>query len=247
LGEASTDAQSASSSEPFALNLDLTTATVLHELSSPLTHILGTSELALRRAAVLGADPELRALLTQIRDSAEGVQHVFRELTRKAATDPESRRNLSVSRLLARAQAICAHVFDEHGVWVEEQSEPDDPTVFGCQHELIQVLVNLFKNAAQAMAPKGGGRLSISVRATPSEPMIEIQIEDQGVGIAPEDRSRIFEPFFTNKTHGHAMGLGLSISAKLVASHGGTLEARSVFGESSCFTLRLPRTSHAPR
>ncbi len=228
-------------------DLSFTIATVLHELSSPLTHILGTSQLALRRAEALDIEPELRALLGQIRDSAESVQHVFRALTRQAAAVPESRCPLSVSRLIERARTICEHVFEEHRVWVEERLTKEELLVFGHEHELVQVLVNLFKNAAQAMAPKGGGRLRITVHAAPTEQMVEVSIEDEGVGIAPADQPRIFEPFFTNKSHGHPMGLGLSISAKLIASHGGSLEARSVFGQSSCFTLRLPRTTLEPR
>ncbi len=102
--------------------------------------------------------------------------------------------------------------------------------------QLTQVLVNLVKNAEEAMA-KGGGTLYVRVRGTEKEARVEVQ--DSGPGIPPEHRARIFEPYFTTKEGG--TGLGLAIAARILQEHGGKLDVGGEPGQGACFTLSLPR------
>ena len=102
---------------------------------------------------------------------------------------------------------------------------------------LNQVFLNLLKNAAEALDGTGG---SIWVDASAVDGGIEIVFRDDGPGIEPAVRERLFEPFYTTKSAGRGTGLGLSISRQIAEAHGGRLEVESAEGEGSTFTLRLP-------
>ncbi|HEX8698362.1 MAG TPA: ATP-binding protein [Myxococcaceae bacterium] len=102
--------------------------------------------------------------------------------------------------------------------------------------QLTQVLVNLVKNAEEAMAGKSGS-VRVRVKGTESDAIVEV--EDSGPGIPPEHRARIFEPYFTTKEGG--TGLGLAIAARILQEHGGKLEVGGEPGEGARFSLVLPR------
>ena len=97
-----------------------------------------------------------------------------------------------------------------------------------------QALLNIVLNASDAMP--GGGALSIEVRR--EAPWAVISIRDTGTGIAPEDRARIFEPFFSTKPKG--TGLGLSVTERVIHEHGGSLTFETVVGKGTTFTIRFP-------
>ncbi|ADO73697.1 ATP-binding protein [Stigmatella aurantiaca] len=102
--------------------------------------------------------------------------------------------------------------------------------------QLTQVLVNLVKNAEEALADKGGS-VRVRVKGTQTDAIVEV--EDTGPGIPLEHRSRIFEPYFTTKQGG--TGLGLAIAARILQEHGGKLEVGGEPGEGARFSLILPR------
>jgi signal transduction histidine kinase len=104
--------------------------------------------------------------------------------------------------------------------------------------ELNQVLTNLIQNALEAVAPDATGRLV--VRGRNQECDLMLSVRDNGPGIPERDRSRIFDPFFTTKQAGHGMGLGLTISRRVVVAMGGTLTVKSELGRGTEFTLRVP-------
>ncbi|MFP2934351.1 sensor histidine kinase, partial [Pyxidicoccus sp. 3LG] len=102
--------------------------------------------------------------------------------------------------------------------------------------QLTQVLVNLVKNAEEAMKDKGGA-LRVRVKGTEADAIIEV--EDSGPGIPPEHRARIFEPYFTTKDGG--TGLGLAIAARILQEHGGKLDVGGEPGQGARFSVVLPR------
>ncbi|QSQ24380.1 HAMP domain-containing protein [Pyxidicoccus parkwayensis] len=102
--------------------------------------------------------------------------------------------------------------------------------------QLTQVLVNLVKNAEEAMKEKGGA-LRVRVKGTEADAIIEV--EDSGPGIPPEHRARIFEPYFTTKEGG--TGLGLAIAARILQEHGGKLDVGGEPGQGARFIVVLPR------
>ena len=109
--------------------------------------------------------------------------------------------------------------------------------------EFNQVLTNLVQNAIEASPEDGTGR--VQLRGWSQDGQLLLSVKDNGPGIKPEDRARIFTPFFTTKGPGRGMGLGLTIAWRVVQSLGGTLEIESTPGHGACFTLRVPRTQSA--
>jgi two-component system cell cycle sensor histidine kinase/response regulator CckA len=115
--------------------------------------------------------------------------------------------------------------------------------VVGFASSLQQVLVNLCLNARDAM--REGGTLAIQASTTPgpegsSTDWVVLRVSDTGMGMDDETRKRIFEPFFTTKRGGRGFGLGLAMSADIVAHHGGRIEVESVLGQGTTFSIHLP-------
>ncbi len=139
--------------------------------------------------------------------------------------------------------------FDFKGQAIIRQFDPALGAVPGTANELEQVLLNLLKNAAQAIHQREDdsepGRIILRTRLNP--PWAEIQVEDNGIGMSESVRKRTFEPFFTTKEIGQGTGLGLSVSYFIVTNnHKGQMEVQSTLGQGTCFTLRLPLASTPP-
>ncbi len=139
--------------------------------------------------------------------------------------------------------------FDFKGQAIIRQFDPALGPVPGTANELEQVLLNLLKNAAQAIHQREDdsepGRIILRTRLNP--PWAEIQVEDNGIGMSESVRKRTFEPFFTTKEIGQGTGLGLSVSYFIITNnHKGQMEVQSTLGQGTCFTLRLPLASTPP-
>lgn len=132
--------------------------------------------------------------------------------------------------------------FDFRAIDIVRDFDPQVDRVPCIGNELEQVLLNLLKNAAQAIHQKADGALGqIILRTRLNPPWAEIQVEDNGGGIPERVRKRIFEPFFTTKEVGQGTGLGLSVSYFIITNnHKGQMEMQSRPGQGSTFTLRLP-------
>ncbi|TBU96614.1 HAMP domain-containing sensor histidine kinase [Phytopseudomonas dryadis] len=133
--------------------------------------------------------------------------------------------------------------FDFKSLLIERDFDPALGPIPGIANELEQVLLNLLKNAAQAIHQReddsAPGKIVLRTRLAP--PWAEVQVEDNGVGMPESVRKRIFEPFFTTKEVGQGTGLGLSVSYFIVTNnHKGQMEVHSRTGQGTCFTLRLP-------
>jgi signal transduction histidine kinase len=111
---------------------------------------------------------------------------------------------------------------------------PDTPQVLADEGQMKQVLMNLIKNAGEAM-PNGG---TLTFRTRPEGAMLRVEVSDTGCGILPENEKRLFREFFTTRERGY--GLGLYIVHTIVTRHGGTIEANSKVGEGTTFILHLP-------
>jgi signal transduction histidine kinase len=133
--------------------------------------------------------------------------------------------------------------FDFKGQAITRQFDAQLGPVPAIPNELEQVLLNLLKNAAQAihLRPEDAEPGRIILRTKLNPPWAEIQVEDNGVGMSESVRKRTFEPFFTTKEIGQGTGLGLSVSYFIITNnHKGQMEVQSSVGRGTCFTLRLP-------
>ena len=114
----------------------------------------------------------------------------------------------------------------------------DIPKIEGYSGKLGQVFMNLLSNAFHAVADRG----DVWIRTRARDSSVEVEIEDNGVGIPRENLKRIFEPFFTTKGVGQGTGLGLSISYGIIEQHRGKIQVASTPRKGSIFTVRLPCT-----
>jgi signal transduction histidine kinase len=119
-------------------------------------------------------------------------------------------------------------------VVVAREVEAGLPAVLADRDQVLQVLLNLVRNALDAMP--AGGTLRVAARGEGGA--VAFSVSDTGPGVRPEDQPRVFEPYFTTKEGG--TGLGLAIAQRIAEEHGGTLELRSAPGEGATFTLTLP-------
>jgi len=117
------------------------------------------------------------------------------------------------------------------------------PAVLGDPIQLEQVLVNLVVNARDAL-PAGG---VVQIRTRPLESGVELQVQDNGIGMTPDVKARIFEPFFTTKGPGEGTGLGLAMVRGIVLAHGGDLTVDSAWGQGTTFRIRLNPAKGAAR
>jgi signal transduction histidine kinase len=136
--------------------------------------------------------------------------------------------------------------FDFKTLEIVRQYDPLLGPVAGTANELEQVLLNLLKNAAQAIHQRDEdtepGRIILRTRQAGN--WAEVQVEDNGTGMSEAVRKRIFEPFFTTKEVGQGTGLGLAVSYFIITNnHTGQMEVHSTPGQGTCFTLRLPLAS----
>ncbi len=202
---------------------------VAHEINNPINVVYGN--LKLLKA---GAPPaRAKAMLSDALKAAEDARQVITEF-RNFAMDTRVAEPADLNRCVEETLSVLRR--DLAAVKVVRKLGRL-PAVRGFHGQLNQVLLNLVKNAVEAMG--GKGMLRISTRATPR--WVELEVADSGRGIPAKDRAKIFEPFFTTKGEGRGMGLGLSISAAIVENHGGRIRVASRVGKGTTFTVRLPR------
>jgi len=211
-------------------------AGVVHELANPLTSIVASTEMLLRKESL---DADVAAQVRRIEVSAERVLGFIRDLVSYARPAREQPEPVSIADVVRQAHSFTEHEFRDRGVEFRSDCDESRITVRGQVGPLVQVFVNLFTNAAHAME-RGGGRLHVRATVVTDSSQVLVEVADTGVGISPETVSRVFEPFFTTKERGRGTGLGLSIVREIVAMHGGSVAVVSTPGEGSCFTVALP-------
>jgi two-component system NtrC family sensor kinase len=121
-------------------------------------------------------------------------------------------------------------------VELETELDPDDPTGNIDANQIRQCLINLVRNAADAVSAKGGGQVVVRTRG--GRHRVEIAVEDDGIGIASELLPRLFDPFFSTKEGGN--GLGLALTQQIIQDHGGEIHVASRVGRGTTFTLSVP-------
>jgi signal transduction histidine kinase len=135
--------------------------------------------------------------------------------------------------------ALVRPLFSERGVRVERNYAADLPAVEADPSAIKQVVLNLLKNAADALE-ESGGTVRITAAASPDGREVAVAVEDDGPGIDPALGARIFDPFVTTKAAGRGTGLGLSICRRIAEAHHGSLTVDAAPQRGAVFTLRLP-------
>src|SRR6266516_1426042 len=212
-----------------------------HELNQPLLAIVGYMK-GSRRLLESGAEDRLGVLrdaMDKAGDQALRAGQIIRRLREFVARGDSERRIESVKKLIEEASALALVGTKDQGLRVRFQFDPAVDPVLVDKVQVQQVLLNLLRNAVEAMEASPRRELVISTAAGDDD-MIAISVADTGAGIAPEVASQLFQPFITSKAHG--MGVGLSICRTIVEAHGGriTVEPNAAGGTIFHFTLRAP-------
>jgi two-component system NtrC family sensor kinase len=178
-----------------------------------------------------------------VEEECERAAKIIRELLVFARRKPPERKRVDVNEVARAALALQTPEFDLRGVRVVTELAAES-AVWGDAHQLQQVLLNLFTNAAHAMKGTPGGSM-LTVRSREVDGSVVVDVEDTGPGIAAENLTRVFDPFFTTKGVGEGTGLGLSVSIGIVEAHGGSMSVENVEGAGARVTLRLPAGDRA--
>ena len=224
-------------------------ASMSHELRTPLNAVIGFSDVLLERMfGELNARQEEYVL--DIRNSGRHLLELINEILDLSKIEA-GRMELeigavSLPALLEQGAAMVRERAVEHGIALELELAPDVGTVRADELKLKQVVVNLITNAVK-FTPDGG---AVTVGAATSGPDAVVSVRDTGIGIAEDERERIFEAFQRGgrgaRTSAEGTGLGLTLSRRIVELHGGRLWMESEVGVGSTFSFSVPRMAGIP-
>ena len=208
----------------------LLAAGIAHEVGNPLTSISTIVQVLERR----GPDEYTREKLALVGGQLARIQGIVRELTTFGRPASQERAWFSIHEIVDEALNIAKYYLGTKSRTIHSSVPTNLPVLFGVRDQLVQVIFNLVLNAIDATA-KGG---AIEITTTLSGGDLEIAVRDNGTGIDPDHRSRIFRPYFTTKRQG--TGLGLFVTHKIVHEYGGNVTFDSELGAGTTFRIRLP-------
>ncbi len=218
-------------------------AIVTHELRSPMTTILGYSDLVLSES-VGGLNPQQKEVLDVVVNNTRQMQMLIRDLADINRLEMEQLQldfgTFDLRPVLQQVKASLSERLEGKGQKLSLMLEKELPFVYADRDRTVQVLTNLITNAYK-YTPENG---QIGIRAKRENGLMSIDVIDNGIGISPEDQEKLFTQFFRVESRAvrdqKGWGLGLSIVKMLVEAQGGTISFRSELNKGSVFTFTLP-------
>jgi signal transduction histidine kinase len=214
----------------------LLAAGIAHEVGNPLTSISSIVQMLQRR----GGDEYTAEKLALVSGQLRRIQTTLRELINFSRPASSERCRVSLAEIIDEALNIAKYYKHTKSRDIVRDVPVNLPPLIGLRDQFVQVFLNLVLNAVDATAR--GGR--IELRAWADGDGIVVTVSDNGTGITPAQAARLFQPYFTTKPNG--TGLGLFVSHKLVADHGGAIDFTSSPGEGTVFRVRLPVVPPSP-
>ncbi len=208
-------------------------AGVAHEIRNPLSSIRGFAQYFLNRLKGRQEEESYAAVMVK---EVDRLNRVITELLDFARPKEPQRQRIAVQEILDHSLALLEAELTRRQVRVEKDLPAAIPPAWADRDQLSQAFLNLLLNSLESI--EGGGRIRISVREAAGRSALEIVLADTGRGIPPEDRERIFEPFFSTKRKG--TGLGLAIVHQIIENHGGAIAVDSREGKGTAFRITLP-------
>jgi|YelNatPaOPRAMG01_1025707.scaffolds.fasta_scaffold06471_2 PAS domain S-box-containing protein len=214
-------------------------AKLAHEIRNPLSSVLLNLDLVYDEIETLAqvvpqAANEARALLRSLESEIRRVQRVTEDYLQFARLPTPLREPTALNDVLRPGLAFMQSLFDAARVKLACDFAPDLPTVPVDETQLWQAILNIIRNALDAMP--GGGTLTVRTARAGGE--VLLAISDTGRGMTPLEQQNLFKPFFSTKPGG--TGLGLPLTQQIVAEHGGRIECQSIEGRGTTFLLYLP-------
>ena len=212
-------------------------AGIAHEINNPIAGMLSCVRSLLKGAK---SEQQRQQSLEMLREGLGRIGRIVGQLLNFAREAKPQFASTDLRMLLENCASLIREECEARGVACEMASAGAPPAIWGDRYQLEQVFQNILKNSLDAMP--AGGRITIAAgaRAGADGSEVEVRIADTGIGIPPQDLSRVFDPFFTTKDVGKGTGLGLSVSYGIVKAHGGTIQVASQVGKGTVFTVSLP-------
>lgn len=210
---------------------------IAHDFNNILTAITGFTEMAI---AATPADARIQRDLAQVRRAADRASMLTRQLLTFSRQQVVRPTVLDLNVVLQDMTVMLKRLIGSH-ITLEVEPVSQVWPIFADAGSIEQVLMNLVVNARDAMPD--GGVLTISTQnvSRADGSVVELRVQDTGVGMPADVRERIFEPFFTTKAVGRGTGLGLATVYGIVTQANGTIEVESTLGRGTLFTVRIPR------
>lgn len=214
-------------------------AGLAHELNQPLAAVANYAQACDRLLRL--PDPDLTEIsyaLRQITSQAVRAADIIRRLRGLAQGDSPRAELTDINSLITELSELILSDARQHRVRCRLELAASLPSVYADRGQIQQVVLNLVRNACEALASDPAEPREVVIRtALTPEAGVEIQVRDTGPGVSPSIRTRLFDPFCTTKSSG--TGLGLASSRTIARCHGGSLDY-SPQGHGACFVLRLP-------
>jgi signal transduction histidine kinase len=211
-------------------------ASVAHELSNPLTGVIGYSELLLSTKS----DKKTERVFNIINSEAQRCYKIVEGLLNFSRRYEPKREYIQINDLLDLTLNLKRYQLRLDNIELETNYSAHIPKIMADPHQMQQVFMNIINNAHQAMMNKDHDKLIVGTQF--KDDNIHISFHDSGPGIPRENLDKIFQPFFTTKKEGKGTGLGLSICKSIVEEHDGKISVKSKLGQGTTFTVNLPVT-----
>jgi two-component system nitrogen regulation sensor histidine kinase GlnL len=220
-----------------------------HEIKNPLSGIRGAAQLL-----ETGLNDDDRALTRLITDETDRIVSLVDRMEVFSDERPIEREAVNIHVVLDHVKAIAKNGFASH-IKFHEDYDPSLPYVFANRDQLVQIFLNLVKNAAESIGTNEPGEITLSTAFRPGIRLsipgmrnrvslpLEFTVQDTGAGVSPDIMPHLFDPFVTTKPNGS--GLGLALVAKIVGDHGGVIECDSV-PRKTTFRILMPAWQSGP-
>jgi two-component system NtrC family sensor kinase len=216
-------------------SIGLLAAGVAHEVNTPLTGVSSYTQMLL--GMLPETDPK-HALLQKVRRQAERATNIVNNLLNFSRTGSATEfGQVDIHRVLDDTLQLLEPQLRSSQIEIVREYKEDQPLVFGNSGKLQQIFTNLLLNARDAIP--NGGRIKIATSNDDNDSLV-IEIADSGIGIAPENVAKIYDPFYTTKGVGRGTGLGLAVSYGIVQEHSGHISVESMPGRGTTFRISLP-------
>jgi len=214
-------------------------AGIAHELNSPLAGILSITEVLMSR---LGKENPSYFLLDKIKDAAVRSKYIILDMLTYSRPSKAGFAPMFLNEAVRGTLTIFTSEIKTRGIEIVEQFDRELPQVLGNKGQIMEVILNILKNARDAIGGSGSIFIKTLVTEDNGNRYSTAEFRDTGPGVPPDIRDKIFDPFFTTKEKGggHNIGLGLSISQSIIKEHGGKISVEEHPCGGAVFRISLP-------
>ncbi|MFC1747116.1 sensor histidine kinase, partial [Candidatus Neomarinimicrobiota bacterium] len=222
--------------------------TAAHELNNPLASILNYSKLILRDIRHLTIPAEARERIIKdldfIRDESQRCGKIVTNLLLFAGRAEGTFEEVNGQEIIDKSLMLVAHKMEMQNIELKLHIDTSIRAITCDPAQIQQALVALLINALEAMPD--GGVLTVQLAASDKSGDITMRIQDTGPGIPRSIRDHIFEPFYTTKSGGKSVGMGLAVVYGIIQRHGGTIEVESEENKGTSFIIQIPHSQKQP-